>query len=500
MNTVVFPVLVPLLAGLVCAIVPTRTPKRALAVIACVLQMVIAAGLLAATANGTRLGLLLGGWKAPLGIVLVVDLLAAIMLGLSALMLFVATLYGFGEKGNHSEHPLRLALLQFLCVGVNLSFLTGDLFNLFVAFEVMLLSSYALLTLEAKGTDARFGFDYFVMNVVGSTLFLCLAGLAYGLWGTLNFADLSVKMAAETVRSRVVVFSVLSVLVFGMKAGVFPLYYWLPRSYPTLPPPVAAFFAGMLTKVGIYVLLRLFCTVFPPGLQEATSLVGWLSVGTMIFGVLGALSRNTIRGVLSYHVISQVGYMTLCVGILSPAAVTACIVYIAHHIIVKASLFLIGGVAARIQGTDELTLMGGVARSHPLLAGLFLLQSFSLAGLPPLSGFWGKYLILVEALQQERPWFVAAALVAGILTLMSMLKIWLATFWGAPRTPSTSHLSTPSKARAVFVGTLSAAVLTAVSLFVGFGFPVVYAFAETASQVALDASGYASFVAGLQSK
>lgn len=503
MNAVVLPVLIPLLTGLLCFFIVNRSGKRTAAVLASLLQLVVAVWLLAATADGHRLGLLLGGWKAPLGIVLVADALAAIMLTMSAIMLLTATVFGLGEKGAYAEHPLRFSLLQFLCVGVNLSFLTGDLFNLFVAFEVMLLSSYGLLTLEAKHSDARFGFDYVVMNIVGSTLFLCLAGFAYGLWGTLNLADLSVKMAAEPVQSRVVLFALLSALVFGMKAGLFPLYFWLPRSYPILPAPVAAFFGGMLTKVGIYVLLRLFCTVFPSNLTALTSLVGWLSVATMFFGVLGALSRSTIRGVLSYHIVSQVGYLTLCIGLLSPAAITACLLFMVHNIVAKGSLFLIGGVAARMQGTDELSQMGGLAKGAPVLAGLFLLQAFSLAGLPPLSGFWGKYFILVEGVSQERFAFAAAAVGASILTLMSMLKIWLGTFWGqTPQEkglPPLPHTQSP-KPRAVWVSTATALALTVVSLLMGFGIPPVAAFAEMASRTALDASGYASFVAGLQPK
>ncbi len=495
MNAVVLPLLVPLLAALACLAFTGATARRLTALVGSSAQVVVALGFVIATRHGERFGLPLGGWKAPAGIVLVIDTLSAIMLALASILLLAAVVYDVSSRGVWKEHPLRAPLLQFLAIGVNLSFITGDFFNLFVAFEVKLLSSYALLTLESRGSDVRHGFQYVVMNIVGSTLFLCLAGFAYGMWGTLNLADLGGKLATEPQRARVVLFAVLSALVFGLKAGLFPLYFWLPRSYPALPAAIAGLFAGLLTKVGIYVLLRMFATVLPHDMREAHALVGWLSVGTMILGVLGALSRPTIRGVLSYHVISQVGYMTLCIGLFSPLAVTACIVYVVHHIVVKGTLFLIGGVAARLQGTDDLARMGGLARTAPWLATAFVLQAFSLAGIPPLSGFWGKYVIVLEALRQERVVFAAAAVVAGVLTLVSMLKIWIGAFWG--RAPE-GHGPKPGSATRVPLFTSLA--LVCLSLAIGLGFPTVFRLAEVAARSALDGPGYAAFVASLQGK
>ena len=488
MNLVAGPLLIPIVTALVCLATREVRRKDLVSLVGAVALLVNSVSLLGLVSDGGHLGLLLGGWKAPHGITFVVDTLGAIMLVLSSIALMAACLCSIGDGRKTPHHPLRLPLLHFLTLGINLSFLTGDFFNLFVAFEVMLLSSYALMTLESK--DIRQGYHYVLINVIGSTFFLCLAGYAYGTWGTLNYADLAVRLAAEPSRPKVVLFGALCALVFGLKAGVFPLYYWLPRSYPTLPPAVAGIFAGMLTKVGVYVLLRMFATVLPPGLTEVYALVGALSVGAMIFGVLGALSRKTISGILSYHIISQVGYMTLCIGILSPLAVTACIAYIVHHIVVKSSLFVIGGAAQKIEGTEELEKMGGLWKFHAPLGMLFLLQAFSLAGIPPLSGFWGKYLILVETVRQEQWLYVAAILVAGLLTLVSMLKIWTGAFWGTSKN-ETRTASRPPDLRLYFWTSVG---LCTFSLWVGLGFPAALRLAEVASRSVLDQQSYVHFV------
>jgi multicomponent Na+:H+ antiporter subunit D len=509
-NSVALPLLLPLLGGIFCLLFRQALLRRAVAISLSALQFAVAVVLALQCFYFDRLGLLLGGWQAPFGIAFVVDGLGATMLLLSSLSLLAATFYSIAQWQGEAEHPFRLALFQFLSLGVNLSFVTGDFFNLFVAFEVMLLSSYGLTTLESAGKDIRQGFNYVLINVMGSTLFLCLAGFAYGMWGTLNFADLALKLAAEPNRFYVELFALLSALVFGLKAGVFPLYFWLPKTYPTLPFAVSGYFAGMLTKVGVYVLFRMFATVLPSNLEVVPSLMGWLSLGTMLFGVFGAMSQKTIRGVLSYHVLSQVGYMTLCFGFFSPAAAAACLVYIVHHIVVKGSLLLIGGVACDIQGTDDLSKMGGVFSVLPLLGVFFLAQAFSLAGLPPLSGFWGKYMILKETVALQEWYFAAGVLITSLFTLLSMLKIWNGAFWG--QLPTSASTTEPSNTAVhPFVGQKihSPGVrgklwvcggLTAVSLAIGLGVGFLQPIADKFARVALDKNGYAQHVFGLVHK
>lgn len=490
MNWPIALILLPLLTALM-LIIGGRpgTRRRCFAAGSAAVQFGIAVFLVERTWQDHTFVLPLGDWSAHYGIVLVVDLLAAIMLALSTLTALATILYGFAESEVRIEHPLRLPLVQFLVVGINLAFCTGDLFNLFVAFEVMLISSYALLTLEADNWDIKQAYPYVAINLVGSTLFLCAAGLAYGLFGTLNFAEIAMRAREISDDPRVLTLALLLLVVFSIKAGLFPLYHWLPNSYPTLAIPLAALYAGMLTKVGVYVLLRVFGTVLPHDLHFAHQLLAWLAGLTMLTAVMGAISRNFIRGILSFHILSQIGFMVLAIGFFTPLSFAAAIFYITHHIIVKASLFLIGGVAACLNRTDNLDRMGNLWQHAPWLGVLFLFQALSLAGLPPLSGFWGKYVILLVGLEQREYWLVAAALLASILTLFSMLKIWNGAFWNS------------DDEREVCLWDLRwvkmtwiVAGLTVISISIGVGAEGFMQLAMKAAEDALDQDGYAAAV------
>jgi len=496
MNLVVFPILMPFLTAVTVLLAGGKSGiGRGLSMASCVGQVVGALALLGRTLESGIQVVTVGGWPAPHGIVLVADVLAALMVGLAAVTLLAGTMYGLWEMPARLSHPLRLPLMQFLGVGIQLSFLTGDLFNLFVAFEILLVSSYALLTLEADDWDVKQAFPYLAMNAVGSTLFFCAAGLTYGLLGTLNFADMALRSTALAGDPRLMALALLFVAVFGLKAGLFPLYYWLPHSYPTLATPVAGVFAGLLTKVGIYVLIRMCATVLPHELTGLHGLIAWVSGATMLLGVLGAISRNFIRGILSFHIVSQVAFMTLALGFFTPLSVTAAIFYITHHILVKASLFLIGGVAALLNRTDDLARMGNLWKATPWLGVLFLAQAMSLAGLPPLSGFWGKYLIVVEGVAQREYLLVGASLVASVLTMFSMLKIWLATFWNEDAAVVVRS-DDPRWRPLAWV----CAGMVAISLAVGLGAEPLLKLAKRASTMALDRDGYARAVLSAEGK
>lgn len=488
-NLVVVPVLLPLVAGLLALLGgrPSRG-RRAAAALAQVAQVVVAMLLLVRTLGGETPALSLGGWPVPFGIVLVVDPLAALMLVLSTVTGLACLLHGFADQRTVEEHPLRLPLFSLLSTGIHLAFVTGDLFNLFVAFEVMLLASYGLLTLEARHRETWRAFPYLTMNLVGSALFLAGCGLAYGAWGTLNFAELVVRLDPSGADPRVAILGGLFLVVFGLKAGLFPIYSWLPGSYPILPTPVAAFYSGLLTKVGVYVLLRFCGTVLPPETPVLQEALAWVAGATMVFGVLGAVSRGKIVEILAYHIVSQIGFMVLAIGLGGQAGYAAAILYVAHHIIVKGTLFLVGGMARTWCGSDDLGRTAGLARVAPVLAAVFLLQAMSLAGLPPFSGFWGKYLIVVEGLAQGRHILVAASIVASVLTLVSMLKIWLGAFW---REDEAVRVEPARGARAQVA---VVAALTAVSVAVGLGIEGVARVAGEAARRTLDRAGYAEAV------
>lgn len=430
MNAVILPVLLPLLTALVSLVWGRSSkPRRVLGGVSAVTQFGVAV-VLAWQVFGTGVQTLhVGNWSAPYGIVLVIDPLAGLLLCLSSLVVAAALLFGFFETSLRVEHPLRLPLVQLLAMGINLAFITGDLFNLFVAFEVMLIASYGLLTLDADDWEIKHAFPYIAINMFGSAIFLVAAGFAYALFGTLNLADLSQRAADMPNDPRLLAIAAMLVLVFSMKAGLFPLYYWLPHSYPTLPAPMAALYAGLLTKVGIYALLRLFGTVLPPGLPSLHGWLAGLAAATMIVAILGAISRDYIRGILCFNLLSHIGFMALAIGFGTSLSFTAAIFYMTHHIVVMASLFMLAGGAAVLNHTDYLGAMGHLWLRAPWLGALFLVQGLSLAGVPPLSGFWGKLLIVQVGLEQGRYFLVACVILASVLTLFSILMIWNQAFW-----------------------------------------------------------------------
>ncbi|TVR47396.1 MAG: hypothetical protein EA425_16000 [Puniceicoccaceae bacterium] len=499
MNLVVLPVLLPALTGLFALLILRPSPvRRTLVGISGGLQVALACTLVGLTYTQGPMKVELGDWPAPFGIVLYIDVLAAIMIAIGAVISWACMLYGFFELPTRVTHPLRLPLVQFLMMGINLALVTADLFNLFVAFEVMLLASYALITLEADDWNIKEAFPYLSVNLFSSMLFLAGAGFAYGMFGSLNFADIAQQAELMADDPRVGALGILLLVVFGIKAGIFPLYFWLPNSYPILPAPLAALYAGMLTKVGVYVILRLFGTLLPHEFSGLHLVVAWMGGLTMVLGVLGAVSRGFIRGILSFHILSQIGYMILAIGFFTPFSIAAVIFYNIHNNIVKASLFLVGGTATVLNRTDTLARMGNLWVATPALGIIFLCQALSLAGLPPFSGFWGKLMIVLEGLNLGSgpggwQFFVLTglALFTGILTLFSMLKIWLTTFWVRDESIEVHREDRRWKGMTAVVGGMCL-----LSLTIGFGAQFFIKLSFEASRQLLDKAAYIEFILG----
>jgi multicomponent Na+:H+ antiporter subunit D len=369
-----------------------------------------------------------GDWSAPLGITLAVDRLAALMLVVSAFVLLAVAVYAIGQAGEERRrvafHPLYLVL----AAGVSASFVTTDLFNLFVAFEMMLAASYVLITLGGRADQVRSGMTYVVISLVASTLFITMLALLYASTGTINMADLAVRLQEVDGGVRAA-FAIALLVVFGIKAGLFPLFFWLPDSYPTAPGPVTAIFAGLLTKVGVYAIMRTQTLMFgTPGWMGTTLLV--VAVLTMVVGVLGAIAQDDMKRILAFHIISQIGYMIFGLGLFTVAGLAGAVFYIVHHIIVKTALFLVAGLVSRRAGSSRLSEVGGLVRSAPVIAVLFAVPAMSLAGLPPFSGFLAKFALADAGIAAESWIVVAASLLVGLCTLFSMTKIWSGVFWG----------------------------------------------------------------------
>jgi multicomponent Na+:H+ antiporter subunit D len=442
MNGLIVVLLLPFLSAVCLALLNGRPRwERPLNAASCVASTVFAFWLLVyVDAHGIQ-STTLGGYRAPFGIALVADRLSCIMLCLSGVVGTVSLLASLRTLTPSQERYFFHPLFQILVLGVNWSFVTGDLFNLFIAYEVLLVGSFGCMAVGAGRVQLRQSLVYVAINLVGGALFVVAVALVYALMGTLNFADLAQRSAGlDGLRAATLTaVSMVLLVVFAIKAGTFPVFFWLPDSYPVVPAGVNGYFAGLLTKVGVYSMLRVFVMCFnQEGRALTIDVLLVLSGFTMLLGVIGAVCQWEIRRILAWHSVSQVGYMAMGVGLaadpsLAPAAVVATIVFIVHHGIVKASLFMIGGATELATGSSQLKQMGGAARLAPAAAVLFLASALSLAGLPPFSGFLGKLLLLRTALAGEQWLIVAVAVVTSFVTLMSMLKIWSYAYWGAPR-------------------------------------------------------------------
>lgn len=406
-----------------------------------------------------------GGWPAPYGILLVADHLSAIMLALTGIIGFSASLYAVGDiDPRHMQYGLY-PLFHLLMAGICGAFLTSDLFNLYVWFEILLVASFALVALGNKPSQLTGAIQYTIISLVGSSFLLFGIGFLYGLTGTLNMADLALQLKTIDAPGLVTTASMLFIVAFGLKAAVFPFFFWLPAAYPTPPVTISATFAGLLTKVGVYALLRVFTLLFTHDVGYTHTLLLWIAGLTMVTGVLGAVAQDEFRRILSFHHISQIGYMVMGLALLTPLALIGSIFYIVHYVFVKTNLFFISGLANRIGGTFDINMLGGLYRGHPLLSALFVVAAFSLAGVPPLSGFWAKFILAKAGLAVDQYIIVATALTVGLLTLFSMLKIWQRAFLAPEPTPQPS--GAPNEAGSSHVLYLPVILLAALTIAIG---------------------------------
>ena len=439
----------------------------------------------------------LGSWPAPFGITLIVDLLSASMVVITGLIALTVALYSIHDIEDRLIRSNYFALFHFLLMGVNGAFVTGDLFNLYVWFEVMLIASFVLITLGGKRDQLEGSVKYLVINLVSSILFLSGVGLLYGEVGTLNMADIAVKLADAPNAFAVTSSTMLLLAAFGIKAALFPFFFWLPASYHTPPVAVSALFAGLLTKVGVYALIRSYTLIFHTQFALVQDILIVLAAMTMVTGVLGAAAQYEIRKILSFHIVSQIGYMLMGLAIGSALALAGAVFYTLHHIIVKTNLFLIGGLIQRKCGTGELKKIGGLYASMPLLALLFFIPAFSLGGIPPLSGFWAKFSVIKAGLDENHSILVAVALLVGVLTLYSMTKIWAEAFWkNDPATTSEDDNQKTNFSGEKLSLSLVApcVVLAGITLLIGLWSGPLFSLAEQTSKQLLNPDAYIAAV------
>jgi multicomponent Na+:H+ antiporter subunit D len=433
------PVLLPML-GAALTIVGSRsaTLQRVVGIVVLVAVAALAGALLVAADQQGPIVAELGGWPAPVGIALVADRLSALLLLVSTLVTLAVLVYAIDQRiadygratASTTFHPMYL----MLCAGVSLAYLTGDLFTLFVAFELMLTASYVLITRRTGANRIRAGMTYVTVSLLSSLLFLTAVAMVYAATGTVNLADLAGRVR-ELPPGLQTVLAMMLLVVFGIKAAIVPLHFWLPDSYPNAPGPVAALFAGLLTKVSFYALLRTQTLLFPR--EEPWTLVLVLSVATMLVGVLGALAQNDLNRVLSFLLVSHIGFLLYGLAVFDAAGVSGAALYAAHHITVLATLFLVSGLITRRTGTVALDRMGGLLRTSPGLAILFAIPALTLAGVPPTAGFVAKLALLQAgagsgAAEQA---VAGVVIVASLLTLYALTRVWVRVFWGEPQPP-----------------------------------------------------------------
>lgn len=474
----VAPILVPL-CSLLLAISLRRHLQavRVLSLSGTALLLAVGLVLVWQAAQGVVLSGQVGNWQAPFGISLVIDRLSAVMIAISALVALVTLLYGVA-KDNDSKIGRDFHLfIQGLLTGICGAFITADIFNLYVWFEVLLIASFALMALGGGSRRLAGSMTYVALNLFATLIFLLSAGLVYGASGTLNMGELAVIMRSGEAPPGVTPALLLMLLSFAIKAALFPVFGWLPATYHVALTAVSAMFAGLLTKVGVYALIRLVTLLWPEhGLPH--QLLLWVACATMLVGVLGAAAQSEVRRILSFHIVSQVGYMILGLALATPLALAGAVFYLIHHIVVKANLFFIGGLAARICGSERLADMGGLYKRMPWLALLFAIPALSLAGIPPLSGFWAKFLLVKASLDAAAWWAAGIALLTGVFTLLSMNKIWNEAFL-KPYPQGEEALQVVTGMRPAWLGMSALAVMT-VLIGLGAGPLIDYAVAAAA--------------------
>jgi multicomponent Na+:H+ antiporter subunit D len=484
------PILLPLVGASVTLILHAWPRARTIASVGtCLAAVAAAAGLVHRVVTEGSAVAQAGDWPAPFGITLAVDRFGAAMVCVSAVIVLAVLVYAIGQLERQIENLFFHPVYLVMAAGVSAAFVTGDLFNLFVAFEVLLIASYVLLTLGATRAQIRAGMTYVVINLVASTLFVTAVAFVYAATGTVNMADLVGRLGELPPELRTGL-GLLFLGVFGIKAALFPLFFWLPDAYPTAPAPITAVFAGLLTKVGVYAIIRTQTLLFAPAEGAGSRFLLFVAGMTMLVGVLGAVAQGEIKRILSFHIVSQIGYMILGLGLFTVAGVAGAILYIVHHIVVKTTLFCVGGAVEHACGTGRLKQLSGLSTRAPLLGLLFLFAALSLAGLPPFSGFVAKLALTQEGLRTGHFLVIGVGLLVSLLTLFSMTKIWAGAFWGAPEGAAAGEGRLPLP----WPMTASTAFLVAVSLGIAALSQPLYEYSQAAAADLLDPAVYVSAV------
>lgn len=490
-NLIILPILIPLITGAILIFLNKRiTAQRVVATISSISTIIAAWFIIQKVRTDGVQSLNISSWEAPFGITLVSDMFSALLVLTTSIVAFVCLLYSFKSIGQEREKYYYYAVFNFLIVGVNGAFTTGDIFNLFVFFEVMLMSSYVLLVLGGTKIQLRESIKYLLVNVISSALFVIAVAYLYSVVGTLNMAHISARINEISVNGMPGILSVIAVLfliVFGLKGAIFPLYFWMPGSYYAPPAPVLALFGALLTKVGVYSITRTY-TLFFYHDSDTFGLLSILGLLSIVFGVMGAIAYWDIKNIIIYNIIVAVGVILYGVSVMNTASITGAVYYLIHDMLIKAALFLLIGIVISITGTSNLRKISGLISRYPGLGWTYFIAALALAGIPPLSGFIGKLLIVQGGFEGERLIGSFIVLMSSLLVLFSVMKIFINGFWGMDRTYSGEDTA-PVK-----VLLIAPVILVVTSAIYGIGSESILPYISQAADTLLDPNVYINAV------
>lgn len=428
-NLAVLPLLIPLLTAVILIFLFKRVKiQRWISFISVVLNGVSVVLLMNQVQDEGIQTLYMGGWMPPYGIVFVADMFAVLLVLTTLVVAAACLLYAFHTIGEQREKHYFYPLVQFILAGVIGSFLTGDLFNLFVCFEVMLISSYALIVLGGTKRQLRETLKYMLINIISSSLFVTAMAYLYGVVGTLNMAHLSVRVAEAGQGGMLNIIAIMLLIVFALKAGLF-LFFWLPGSYSVPPTAVTALFGALLTKVGLYAIIRTFTLIFYHDQGFTHTIIAWMAAATMILGGLGAVAYKDLHRILNYNVVISVGFIAFGLSIATKESLDGTVFYLMHDMIAKALMFILGGMIIAAAGTNKLKEMGGLIKRYPWMGWMFFILALALVGIPPLSGFPGKVLMVRGGLIEGEIWLTLVAVASSLLVLYSLIRVFMEAFW-----------------------------------------------------------------------
>ncbi|MGG2082865.1 MULTISPECIES: Na+/H+ antiporter subunit D [Lysinibacillus] len=485
-NFLLLPIIIPFFFGMILMFGQKNLKyQRTFSLLGIGIALISAISLLIKVKNDGIQKVTFGNWPVPFGITMVSDMVSVLLVTTTLLIAFFVVWYGFGSITKERERFFYYPGIMFILTGVNGAFTTGDIFNLFVFFEVLLMASYLLIVLGGEKGQLKGSIKYILINVISSALFVITVAFLYSVVGTLNMADIAVKIAEVNQPGIVTVIAVLFLMVFGLKAAIFPLYFWLPTSYASAPIPVLTLFGALLTKVGIYAITRTYTLFFVHDLSYTHDLLMALAIATIIAGCIGALAYFDMKLIIIYNIVIAVGVILFGVSQMNEVSLKGAMFYLVHDMLIKAALFMLIGIIIYITGTSDLRKMGGLMKKYPALGWFYLIAAFGLAGIPPLSGFVGKLLIAQGGFEAGSMWSSIFILASSLLVLLSVIRIFLYAFWGEEK--ATTGKVDKKVYQTLFVPTV---LLVLITVAYGVGAEWITPFMDDAAKLLHDPSIY----------